>query len=215
MKIYEQLEVSIADLEKTNQKLMEENQTDKIKIKSLCDNIEKLENRCEELQKLLDDARTSLEKSEKLQKRRRRKSSQNRSADEENPEVLSGSSDTESERVSATTSSQESGYSSRYSDSKIDRKDSQSGYCFRYSDSEMSSPDREDKSLEEAVLHSQMATLKVDKLEIEERLQEMEKVVQNLQLENRKLQTLLATNSSDCIDYKSVDDEVLDIYDVR
>ena len=52
---------------------MEENQTEKIKIKSLCDNIEKLENFCEELQKLLDTARNSLEKSEKLQKRRCRK----------------------------------------------------------------------------------------------------------------------------------------------
>ena len=32
-KIYEQLEVSISELENTNQKLVEENQTDKVKIK--------------------------------------------------------------------------------------------------------------------------------------------------------------------------------------
>ena len=33
VKIYEQLEVSISDLETTNKKLMEENLTDKVKIK--------------------------------------------------------------------------------------------------------------------------------------------------------------------------------------
>ena len=44
---------------------------------SLCDNIGNLENRCEELQKLLDDARTMIEKQQQAQRRRRerRKSS--------------------------------------------------------------------------------------------------------------------------------------------
>ena len=44
---------------------------------SLCDNVGILENRCEELQKLLDDARTMIEKQQQAQRRRRerRKSS--------------------------------------------------------------------------------------------------------------------------------------------
>ncbi len=54
-------------------------------------------------------------------------------------------------------------------------------------------------------------------MEIEERLTEMEKVVATLQAENRKLQTLLANgelaNMSDS--YRSVDDEVQDVHDVR
>ena len=48
---------------------------------SLCDNIGNLENRCEELQKLLEDARTMIEKQQQAQRRRRerRKSSQSQS----------------------------------------------------------------------------------------------------------------------------------------
>ena len=68
-------------------------------------------------------------------------------------------------------------------------------------------------------------TTKVDnKLEVEERLQEMEKVVVSLQAENRRLQTMFAsttatkpeTSSSSMQDsFKSVDDEVQDVQDVR
>ena len=48
---------------------------------SLCDNVGNLENRCEELQKLLEDARTMIEKQQQAQRRRRerRKSSQSQS----------------------------------------------------------------------------------------------------------------------------------------
>ena len=48
-------------------------------------------------------------------------------------------------------------------------------------------------------------------------LQEMEKVVQSLQSENQRLQTLFASTSSQdsCESYKSVDDEVQDVHDVR
>ena len=48
-------------------------------------------------------------------------------------------------------------------------------------------------------------------------LQELEKVVQSLQSENQRLQTLFAsTSSQDSQDsYKSVDDEVQDVHDVR
>ena len=70
-------------------------------------------------------------------------------------------------------------------------------------------------------------TTKVDnKLEVEERLQEMEKVVVSLQAENRRLQTMFAsttatkeslTSSSSSMQdsFKSVDDEVQDVQDVR
>ncbi|XP_006614871.1 cerebellar degeneration-related protein 2-like isoform X2 [Apis dorsata] len=55
LKIYEQLEVSIQDLERANHRLVIENTSDKKLIKSQCLTIESLEARCEELQKKIDE----------------------------------------------------------------------------------------------------------------------------------------------------------------
>jgi myosin heavy subunit len=55
LRIYEQLEISIQDLERNNQRLVQENINDKKHIKSLYDTIESLESRCEDLQHLVDD----------------------------------------------------------------------------------------------------------------------------------------------------------------
>lgn len=57
IRIYEQLEVSIQELERANQRLALDNATDKKQIKSLCAYRDTLEARCEELQKSLDEAR--------------------------------------------------------------------------------------------------------------------------------------------------------------
>jgi len=254
VKIYEQLEVSISDLETTNKKLMEENLTDKVKIKSLCENIGKLENRCEELQRLLEEARTMLEKQQQLQKRRRerQKSSQSSrgSTFDVVPDQISGSepsgsesnssrpsrpnspknlSDTESERTGSRTQEVSSGYSSSSIESHLHRLDQ--------SDSEMSSPDREkppksdvdpDLNLEDELLEASDQITKIDKLEVvEERLHEMEKVVVSLQTENRRLQTIFASTTVENVvrlesssssmhdSFRSVDDELEDVQDVR
>lgn len=61
LRIYEQLEVSIQDLERTNHRLAVDNAADKKHIKSLCTNIENLEAKCEELQKIVDDLNAQLE----------------------------------------------------------------------------------------------------------------------------------------------------------
>ncbi|XP_050524238.1 cerebellar degeneration-related protein 2 isoform X2 [Daktulosphaira vitifoliae] len=55
LRIYEQLEISIQDLERNNQRLVQENLNDKKHIKSLYETIEGLESRCEELQHLVND----------------------------------------------------------------------------------------------------------------------------------------------------------------
>ncbi|XP_014612787.1 PREDICTED: epidermal growth factor receptor substrate 15 homolog [Polistes canadensis] len=55
LKIYEQLEVSIQDLERANHRLVVENTADKKLLKNQCLTIENLETRCEELQKKIDD----------------------------------------------------------------------------------------------------------------------------------------------------------------
>ncbi|XP_025411217.1 uncharacterized protein LOC112684111 isoform X2 [Sipha flava] len=55
LRIYEQLEISIQDLERNNQRLVQENINDKKQIKSLYETIESLESRCEDLQHLVDD----------------------------------------------------------------------------------------------------------------------------------------------------------------
>ncbi|XP_071856855.1 cerebellar degeneration-related protein 2-like isoform X2 [Bombus fervidus] len=55
LKIYEQLEVSIQDLERANHRLVIENTSDKKLIKSQCLTIENLEARCEEFQKKIDE----------------------------------------------------------------------------------------------------------------------------------------------------------------
>ncbi|XP_017082518.2 cerebellar degeneration-related protein 2-like [Drosophila eugracilis] len=60
LKVYEQLEVGIQDLERANQRLNLEKNRDKKQIKSLTTNTEVLEARCEELNQLLSDARQSL-----------------------------------------------------------------------------------------------------------------------------------------------------------
>lgn len=55
LKVYEQLEVSVQDLERANHHLVIENTSDKKLIKSQSVTIENLEIRCEELQKKIDD----------------------------------------------------------------------------------------------------------------------------------------------------------------
>ncbi|XP_008217931.1 uncharacterized protein LOC100115491 isoform X2 [Nasonia vitripennis] len=55
LKIYEQLEVSIQDLERANHRLALENANDKKQIKSQCSTIDTLEARVDELQKKCDD----------------------------------------------------------------------------------------------------------------------------------------------------------------
>jgi len=74
LRIYEQLEDAIADLEKTNNRLDDESKADKSKIKSLCSNVDILEARCEELQRGLDDARCQ----ERQRKRRDRRRGSNK-----------------------------------------------------------------------------------------------------------------------------------------
>lgn len=71
MKIYEQLEVSIQDLERDKYKLALENQAEKKHVKTLCRNIETLEAKVEELTKTMEDVRRQLDaerkKNERLQ----------------------------------------------------------------------------------------------------------------------------------------------------
>lgn len=71
MKIYEQLEVSIQDLERDKYKLALENQAEKKHVKTLCRNIETLEAKVEDLTKTVEDVRRQLDaerkKNERLQ----------------------------------------------------------------------------------------------------------------------------------------------------
>ena len=55
MKIYEQLELSMIDLEKGNTRLKEEAHVDKERVRGLTATVATLELRCEELQRCLDD----------------------------------------------------------------------------------------------------------------------------------------------------------------
>ena len=101
---------------------------------------------------------------------------------------------------------QESGYSSGSIESHLHRLDS---------DSELSSNEnaaKGSKNMEEELI---LDTLRNDKIEIEERLQEMQKVVQSLQSENQRLQSLFSSTESSVDSYRSVDEEVQDIHDVR
>lgn len=61
LRIYEQLEVSIQELERANHRLAVDHAADKKHIRTLCSNIETLENKCEELQKNADDLNAQLE----------------------------------------------------------------------------------------------------------------------------------------------------------
>ncbi|XP_076265217.1 cerebellar degeneration-related protein 2-like isoform X1 [Rhynchophorus ferrugineus] len=61
LRIYEQLEVSIQDLERTNHRLQFENSTEKKHIKSLKTTVEQLEGKCEELQSTIDDLRIQVD----------------------------------------------------------------------------------------------------------------------------------------------------------
>nr|XP_012224157.1 PREDICTED: cerebellar degeneration-related protein 2-like isoform X2 [Linepithema humile] len=60
LKVYEQLEVSVQDLERANHHLVIENTSDKKLIKSQSVTIENLEIRCEELQKKIDELTENL-----------------------------------------------------------------------------------------------------------------------------------------------------------
>lgn len=71
LKVYEQLEISLQELEKTNQKLQHESNVDKKKIRSMCGMIESLERKCDELQKSVDELRAASQ--QQLHKRRERR----------------------------------------------------------------------------------------------------------------------------------------------
>ncbi|KAH9365266.1 hypothetical protein HPB48_007136 [Haemaphysalis longicornis] len=60
LKIYEQLEQNVAELEKSNQRLQQESRSDKKRIRSLSTSVDTLEKKCEELQELADHLRLSL-----------------------------------------------------------------------------------------------------------------------------------------------------------
>lgn len=60
LKIYEQLEVGVQELERSNHRLSVENNNHKKHVKTLAHNIETLECRCEELTKSLEDTRQTL-----------------------------------------------------------------------------------------------------------------------------------------------------------
>ncbi|KAL9881854.1 cerebellar degeneration-related protein 2-like isoform 2-T4 [Glossina fuscipes fuscipes] len=60
LKVYEQLEVGIQELERANHRLLVENTSDKKHIKTLSNNTETLEGRCEELTKQLEEVRQAL-----------------------------------------------------------------------------------------------------------------------------------------------------------
>lgn len=70
LRIYEQLEVSIQDLERANHRLAVDHAADKKHIKTLCANIESLENKCEDLQKTVDDLNAQLEISRRRAERK-------------------------------------------------------------------------------------------------------------------------------------------------
>ena len=55
MKVYEQLEVSMVDIERHNQRLCEDTVLDKEKIRSLSATVQTLEQQCEDLQRCLDE----------------------------------------------------------------------------------------------------------------------------------------------------------------
>ncbi|XP_021931281.1 cerebellar degeneration-related protein 2 isoform X3 [Zootermopsis nevadensis] len=79
LRIYEQLEVSIQELERANQRLALENSADKKHIKSLCLSIDSLESRCEELQRALDEV-TLQQNSQARRQQRSKSSSDNRNS---------------------------------------------------------------------------------------------------------------------------------------
>jgi len=56
VKIYEQIEISLSELETNNLRLSEDSAVEKSKIKSLTTTVTALENRCEELQRSLEEA---------------------------------------------------------------------------------------------------------------------------------------------------------------
>ena len=70
MRIYEQIEISLSELEENHHKLTEESAVEKDKIRNLSSTVEILENRCEELQRNLEDAELLM-----TQRKERRKSS--------------------------------------------------------------------------------------------------------------------------------------------
>ena len=70
MRIYEQIEISLSELEANHNKLTEESAVEKDKIRCLSSTVNVLENRCEELQRNLEEAESLMK-----QRRERRKSS--------------------------------------------------------------------------------------------------------------------------------------------
>uniref|UniRef100_A0A182T4B9 Uncharacterized protein n=1 Tax=Anopheles maculatus TaxID=74869 RepID=A0A182T4B9_9DIPT len=88
MKIYEQLEVSIQDLERDKYKLALEYQAEKKHVKQLCTNIESLETKVEELTRSLEDARRQAEADRRTKITERLVSQQQQQQQQQSPSPL-------------------------------------------------------------------------------------------------------------------------------
>lgn len=93
MRIYEQLEVSIQDLERANHRLAVENATDKKQIKNLTSNIETLETKCEELQGCVEDLKNEID----AHKRRVQKAQEQQISSQVKNEIIAPSSKTQND----------------------------------------------------------------------------------------------------------------------
>nr|XP_017036862.1 cerebellar degeneration-related protein 2-like isoform X1 [Drosophila kikkawai] len=204
LKVYEQLEVGIQDLERANQRLNVEKSRDKKQIKLLTANAEGLEARCEELTQQLSDARQSLS-TERRKVDRYQQERQNMKAAE--PPVCFNTN-------SPITSDQELGFPQLQAIALASPENlSLCNANLALSLAEKSSMKSEDS--EELVrLLGEMETIKRDFLTEQQRCAELEEQLVSIIQENQCLQGRLADNSANQ-EMMSMHEELSLLDDVR
>ncbi|KAK1133548.1 hypothetical protein K0M31_011352 [Melipona bicolor] len=187
LKIYEQLEVSIQDLERANHRLVIENTGDKKQIKSHCLTIESLETRCEELQKKIDEIN---EQHESLLRQQSASQSTNTAQTQTFLPVTQGGSIQQSAAPSGHKPFQESTTDStvRQYHSTISTNDEEMTELLRQLQETRSQRAREQKKITE--LGHQLATLLQENNALEEQLNLLRNKAQDVKSLQEEINTL-------------------------
>lgn len=188
LKVYEQLEVSVQDLERANHHLVIENTSDKKLIKSQSVTIENLEIRCEELQKKIDDLTEQLRqhaaspsRSSAQQQHQQQQLQQQQSADWETSDTLQGGSEKQRAAPSSPKPSQETTEATAASDEEMTA-------LLRQLQDARNQRAREQKKVTE--LSQQLTTLLQENSALEEQLTELRNKAQDVKSLQDEISTL-------------------------
>ncbi|CAG9862312.1 unnamed protein product [Phyllotreta striolata] len=200
LRIYEQLEVSIQDLERANHRLVLENAAEKKTIKNLNLNVDTLETKVEELQTTIDDLKIQLDTL-------KRKSQKPSSKDD--PSTPSPRSTLPPDEVDSSKPS------TQHNEERVDSLNSLTSNTSKHSDAV---PQRSEEDMEQiAQLLAQLSKARSQCGRDERRIAELEEQLATLVQQNQALenQVVQLAHKDDDLNMKSIHEELTTLEEVR